>query len=354
MPALDFTTFRRQLSKGEILPAYYFYGNEEFLKDEAVRELLGRALEVSTRDFNFDRRRTADLTAEDFTTLALTPPMLAARRAVVLTEVEAVQQRRPRAQALRAAILKYLAGSAGDTLLVLVQSAGEDPDVELGRATAAVRVDALEPERVLKWIAHRAGQEGLALDEGAARHLHDVVGADLPQLAAELAKLKSAVTGRPAQAADVADLVGVRRGETVHDFVDAVTGRAFTKASAMVTHLLETPGTSGVRLISQLGTALLCVAYARALRDGGMGGGAVESKLRETIATVRPPNLRSWNAEARRWAADAERWEAGELEAALDALLNTDRRLKSTSLGGEADLVRDLVLGLAARGEKAA
>ncbi len=354
MPALDFHAFRRQLAKGDILPAYYLHGDEDFLKDEAVRELLTRALEPSTRDFNLDRRRTADLTAEDFETLALTPPMLATRRAVVLTEVEALQQRRPRAQALRAAILEYLAGTSGDTLLLLVQSSGEDRDADLARAAAAVRVDALEPERVIKWIVHRATQVDLAIEEDAARHLQEVVGDDLAQLASELAKLKTAVEGRPARVADVADLVGVRHGETAHDFTDAVTARRFTDAAAMLTYLLEAPGTSGVRLVTQLGTALIWVAYARALLDGGTSLGAVAARIVETLGTLRPMGLRSRKDEAARWARDAGRWSAAELDAALDALLRADRRLKSTSLGGEADLVRDVVLGMAARGEKAA
>jgi DNA polymerase-3 subunit delta len=354
MPALDFDAFRRQLVKGDILPAYYFHGDEDFLKDEAVREVLTRALDSSSRDFNLDRRRAPDLTVEEFQTLALTPPMLAARRAVVITEVEALQQRRPRAQALRAAVLRFLTGTAGDTLLLLVQSSGEPPDPDVVRAAAAVQVDPLEPERVRKWIVHRVSQEGLTIEDAAARHLQESVGDDLAQLAAELAKLRSAVSGRAIRVADVADLVGVRRGETAHDFADAVTARRFTEAAAMVTHLLETPGTSGVRLVGQLGTMLTGVAYARALLDGGTPANAVTRRIFETLRAARPMGLRNWNEEAARWASAAERWTAAELDAALDALLRADRRLKNVALGGEADLVRDVVLGMAARGERAA
>ena len=122
-------------------------------------------------------------------------------------------------------MVDYLSHPAPDTLLVLVQSAGEKPDGDLLRLAAGVDFKPLTPDKLERWIRYRAQLEGLELDESGARHLHDAVGDDLPQLAAELAKLRAATGGRAATADDVADLVGVRRGETVPDFVDAVTGR---------------------------------------------------------------------------------------------------------------------------------
>src|SRR3972149_3858575 len=88
MPALDFDAFLRSLKRGEILPAYYFHGDQDLLKDDALRDLLAVALDPSTRDFNLDRRRAPELTAQDFTTLALAPPMLTPRPAVVIGEGE--------------------------------------------------------------------------------------------------------------------------------------------------------------------------------------------------------------------------------------------------------------------------
>ena len=79
MPALDYDAFRESVKKGEILPAYYFHGDEDLLKDDALRQVLEAAVDSSSRDFNLDRRRAADLSADDFWSLALTPPMLAER-----------------------------------------------------------------------------------------------------------------------------------------------------------------------------------------------------------------------------------------------------------------------------------
>lgn len=347
MPAQDFDAFHKSVKKGEIVPAYYFHGDEDLLKDELLRDLLAKALDPATRDFNFDRRRTGDLGADDFTTLAQTPPMMAPRRAVVLTEVEVLQQRRPRVQALRAAIVDYLTHPAPDAVLVLVQSADQKEDADFVRLARSVSFDRLTPDRLQRWIRHRAGQEKLEIDEEGARHLHEAVGDDLPQLAAEIAKLRSAVADRSATADDVADLVGVRRGETVHAFVDAVTGRRFAVAADMVRHLLEGPGTSGVRLIMTLGTAMAGVACARAVMDRGGNPGSAASELESVMFKSRPWGLRAYKDEARRWATDAKGWSLPDLERGLAELLRADKRLKTTTVSGEAEIVIDAVLALA-------
>jgi DNA polymerase-3 subunit delta len=347
MPPQDFDAFRRALKKGEIASAYYFHGTEELLKDDALRDLLGAAVEEGTRDFNLDRRRTADVTAEEFHTLALTPPMMAARRALVLTEVEVLQQRRPRAQALRGVILGYLRRPSPETVLVLVQSGDARPDADLARAATAVEFASLRPERVEKWIRHRAEREGVALDDEGARLLHEAVGDDLAQLAAELAKLRGAVGPRDATASDIEELVGVRHGETVPDFVDAVTARRFDAALGMVRHLLEAPGSSGVRLVSSLATALVGVALARAYLDRGASSSSAARELHGAMQAARPMNLRTWTEEAERWVRDASRWSAADLDSALARLLTADRRLKGTSLGGEVAIVSDALLAIA-------
>ncbi len=346
MPPLDYAEFHRALKKGDVRPAYYFHGDVELLKHDALAALLEAALEAPTRDFNFDRRRAADLTADEFATLALTPPMLASRRVLVIVEAEDLSQRRARAQATRAAILDHLRRPAADTVLILVVSAGEKPDTELAQACAAVAFEPLSPERLGRWMRHRAKAEGLEIDDAACAHLREAVGDDLSQLAAEIAKLAVAAQGRLATVHDVADLVGVRHGETTHDFVDAVTARRFADAVAMIPHLLEAPGASGVRLVTALGTALTGVALARALLDRGSGG-AARGALFNALKATRPMGLRKWGDEAERWIADARDWTLPGLEAALAGLLRADKRLKSASLGDDTKILTDAVLAMA-------
>src|SRR6059036_1959342 len=84
MGALTFDALLRSLKQGAPDPVYYLHGEEDVLKDEAVRVLLERAVDPAARDFNVDQRTAGDLDPEAFNALVNTPPILAATRAVVL------------------------------------------------------------------------------------------------------------------------------------------------------------------------------------------------------------------------------------------------------------------------------
>src|SRR6266581_2178680 len=159
MGALSFDALLRSLKQGVPDPVYYLHGDEDVLKDEAIRALLERAVEPAARDFNVDQRSAADLDAASFHALVNTPPMLAARRVVVIRGLEQLRK----TAKVRQELLRYLDSPNPTTLLVLVQGAGEPPDAELAHAATAVAVDPLPPARVERWIAHRARQLGLTL-----------------------------------------------------------------------------------------------------------------------------------------------------------------------------------------------
>jgi DNA polymerase-3 subunit delta len=350
MGALTFDALLRSLKRGAPDSVYYLHGDEDVLKDEAVRALLERAVDPAARDFNIDQRWAPDLDPEAFNALVNTPPMLAAMRAVVLRGCEQLKK----TAKLRQELLRYLESPNPTTVLVLVQAAAEPPDGELARRATAVAVEPLPPERVERWMAHRAQQLGLTLAPEAAALLLATVGSDLGALAGELEKVAAAVGPRPATREDVAALVGVRGDATLQDFVDAVGERRPAAAARLIELVLEQPGMSGVRMLSALGTNLVGMALARAERDRGTPQSRIEGVLLTHLRAARPYGLGSWERTAASWARWAELWRAPELERALRVALAADRALKSGTLSGEAAILEHVVLSLGAAQREAA
>src|SRR5689334_21825292 len=104
MAALSFDALLRALKHGDPDPVYYLPGEEDVLKDEAIRVLTDRAVPLGVRDFNLDTRGAASLDTEALHALLNTPPMLAERRLVVLRGVEQLRKKsKP-----RDALLAYL------------------------------------------------------------------------------------------------------------------------------------------------------------------------------------------------------------------------------------------------------
>src|SRR2546426_10797726 len=97
MAALTFDALLRGLKRegGALQPVYYLHGEEDVLKEEAVRALLDRAVPPAMRDFNVDWRGAGELDAEGLYALVNTPPLLAERRAVVLRGVEQLRKKSP-------------------------------------------------------------------------------------------------------------------------------------------------------------------------------------------------------------------------------------------------------------------
>lgn len=349
MAPLTLDALLRGLKKGAPDPVYLLHGDEDVLKDEAVRALLDAAVDPAARDFNFDSRFAADLDAEAFHVLVNTPPMLADRRAVVLRGVDQLGKRKSK---LRDELVRYVGAPNPTTVLVLVAAAGEDPDPEIARRATSVALGALEPERVPRWVTHHATTLALQLEPDAMDLLIAAVGNDLSALARELEKLAALAGDRPATAADVTALVGVRRGETVHDLVAAALERRAARAAQLVEPVLEQAGMSGVKVVTLLGTHLVGAALARAERD--RGAGRLEDAVFRHLLAARPYGLRGYKDEAARWVRWSGLWTAAELSGALRAALAADRALKGTTVTDDRGIVMQLVLGFAATRREAA
>jgi DNA polymerase-3 subunit delta len=344
MPAQTYDALLRALAKGDLAPVYYLHGPEDILKDEAVEAILDRALEPGLRDFNLDQRSAGQLDPEAIATLCTTLPMMAPRRAVVLREVEG-WKRRPKT---RATFLAYLERPVPETVVILVQSSTEnEADRDLVRGAFSVECEPLPPERARRWLLRRAARLGVSLEDAAADHLLAATGGELGGVAAELEKLRALPSDSPVTAEQVGALVGVRHGETVYDWRDAVLEGAGGRAVRMLGPLLDQSGVTAVRLVSLLGTSLIGVGLARSHYDRRVRAGQLERLVFDRLRQLRVFGLPDWKAESARWARWAAAWSAVRVRAALRAARDADQALKNTTVSDERGILTDLVLRLA-------
>ena len=335
------------IKTGVFDPVYYFHGLEEYLKDEAVRNLIEAAVEPATRDFNLGVLRGPDLDAETLGSMLATPPMMAARRAVVVREVGSLRKD------ARSMLERYLERPATNLILVLVATAGAKEDKALLTQTTAVEFEPLSGARIPKWIAYYAEhQHGCEITPDAARLLQDAVGTELAQLKVELDKLASFASvagngGKVIDEAAVAAIVGVRRGETLADFLDAVGRKDAPAALELIPHILQQPKTSAVTVVLTLTTQVLALAWGRTRREKGVPRGRLEGEffglLKEAGSSY---TGRSWGDAVRAWARNVDLWSSAELDDALNALLAADIALKETRLSSDEQLLATLVLQL--------
>jgi DNA polymerase-3 subunit delta len=338
MSAATERAFRKSLQSRALERAYYLYGDDDFLKEDAVRQLIATAVEPATRDFNLDIRDGVSLDGESLSSLLATPPMMAERRVVVVRNAPALRKD------VRAALDRYLTAPAADVVLVLVAPAGDKggPDKAIAQMLTTVEFEPLTGDRVGKWIAHHASSVlGVEISADAVELLHRAVGNDLPALASELDKLASFSGGAEITETAVAAVVGVRRGETLGDLLDRVTARDAAGALAILPHVLEQPKISPVSVVMALTVHLLAIAWGTAVP-----GRADYFSLLKSARNVYPG--RSWTDAAAAWQRAAGSWSAAALDDALEALLDADLALKETRVSSDEQLLATLVLSLCA------
>ena len=345
MSASSLKTLRDVIKRRSFDAAYYITGEDEYQKDEAIRQLVEAAIEPSSRDFNLDIRRAGELDGESLAVLLSTPPMMADRRVVVLRDVGALKKD------TRKVLDEYLKTPAVDLLLIMASSSGSKPDSSLASSSTSLEFDALSAERIPRWIAHHADSAlGVRIGEAAAELLQAAVGNDLYQLSGELDKLASFVEGRDQEIGEdaVAAVVGVRRGETLSDLLDAVADRNAARALDLIPHVMAQPKTTGVSVVMALSTQMLAMSWGRAKLDEGLPRARLSQEyfnlLRETGAFTGRP----WGSAAAAWSRATERWSRESLDHALDSLLEVDVALKESRVSSEEQLLASLLLSLCA------
>jgi DNA polymerase III, delta subunit len=341
MPAITSRTLKNSIDTGSLEPVYVLHGDEDFLKEDLLRQLLAGAVDPAMREFNVDTRRGAELDAAGLRDLLEALPMMAERRVVVIRDAQMLKK------APMGVLDKYLATPARDTVLVLVVSAGEEPEKTWPARSTTVLFKPLSEDQVLKWIAHHL-QTTLhgSIEDSAALLLAAHVGNDLAQLAGELDKLLSYTNGGPIDETAVQAVVGIRHGETLADLLDCVAARDAAGALAMLSRVMAQPKNSGVSVVIALTVQTFALAWGSAARAGGMNPGMLSREYFNVLKEGGAFTGRPWGEAIQHWMKALPHWDVPRCDRALDLLLTFDQALKDTKASSEEQVVESLVLAL--------
>lgn len=333
-------TLHTVLKQGKFDGAYYICGEDDFQKEEAMRQLIAAAVEPPMRDFNVEVCRAQEMDAKSLDAVLSALPMLADRRVAVIKDVSALRKE------ARKVLDSYLARPSPDVMVLLVETSGGKTDKDLSKNSRPIEFHFLTADEIPRWIANRVSTEfQMKITPGATELLQSAVGADLQHLVAELDKLASFAHGRDIEESDVTAVVGVRRGETMTDFLDEVGKRNVSRALEVLPYVLSQPKTNAVQLVMALATQTLALAWGKARRNEGLSPGRLYDEYMSLLKTSGSVFTgRSWGSAVKAWTGFVDRWSVEALDHALDALLDADIALKETRFSSEEQVVATLVL----------
>lgn len=351
MPSVSPDRLTAALRKPSVPPVWYVHGSETILKDEVIAIFLGELLDPSVRDFNLDLLSAQQLDPEQLAGACSTLPMMADRRVVILRDIEAWKRK---SKAKQSAVA-YLAAPAPETVLVMVQGNEEAPDADLAKHATTVDCAPLVGDALDTWLDRRLEEAGVTLTPDAREHLLGATGGDLGMLLSETGKLAGLGGEQAIDRDTVGALVGVRHGETVDAWRDALFRDDVAGAMRVLPRVLEQSGVTGVRLLLTLGASLLVLQWARATAESRRIRGKPLAEATKSLLFAERPMVGSYGPFAALVGEVVGRWSEARIAAAVQATLAADVALKSTTISGDEGILTDLTLALAStRKSKAA
>jgi DNA polymerase III subunit delta len=339
--------FMTQITSRNFAPAYLFWGDDEWRKDAALRELIRGAVDPSSRDFNFDSLRGSDMDADGVSTILGTPPMMADRRMVVIKDVSAMKK------GARAALEKYLSRPSRDVVLALTVPAGVKPEATLTNNCFSLQINAVSGAELEKWIARQAQERfGAQITPDAIALLQGAVGDDAGALMLELDKAASYVRGGTIDTDAISAVVGIRHGETQSDLLDAIAARDVSQALALVEPVLALPKVTGVGLTIALATQTAALGWGAAQRAKGTPPNRLAKDYFDLLKRTGAFPGRPWGEATTAWTKYVPKWSVADAQAGLRAILRADEMLKETTVSNDAQILSTLVLTLCAGSER--
>jgi DNA polymerase-3 subunit delta len=325
---LKYADLIASLKQGKILPLYLFFGEEEFLIQEALDLIIKKVVDPGARDFNFNALYCRDTPASELVNLCQTLPFMSEKRLVLARDFDALKA------ADLEELIPYLNDPSPSTCLVMVSNQGK---YEKKSVTAAVeahgavtRFYPLLDREIVAWIEGWARARGLSLQRDAAQYLWQTIGNDLQKIGNELEKVEISIKEKKSITfEDVKTVVGDFREYTPFDLAAALGSKNREKAFLILSRLIQ-EGEQPVGLLGSIAWNFRRLLHAKAMEAAGRGPD-------EAMRKLRPPVIFH---QAAQFKAQMRSFTMDELRKAFAVMLSTDRMLKSSGLSGRLVLER--------------
>jgi DNA polymerase-3 subunit delta len=305
------------IKEGHFVPLYLLYGEEDFLVGEAVDALVESALDASSRSFNLDVVYGGDIDVKDVVGMASSFPMMSERRVVIVKDADRLSL----GEEARGILLRYLQKPLQSTILVF---AAAKVDMRLGVYKAfqefgvAAEFRSLYDSEIPAWISKRVATLRRKIDLEASQYLSALVGSSLRDIHNALEKLLIYVGERTSiTVEDVGAVVGMSKSFNIFGLQKEIGRGNAREAFEILERMLEA-GENPIGIIIMLTRYYQKLWIIPTLQRNTRSEYELASALQVSPFFVRE------------YVSAAQRHRSGEIEKAFTALLDADRKLKSS------------------------
>jgi DNA polymerase-3 subunit delta len=315
-------------------PFYLFYGECDFLMEQAVERLCRSLLAQGTESFNLHTFYGGKQGAETTDTgriieTAQSLPFMSERRVIVVRRTEAYPT------SALATLIPYLQDPCPTTCLVFVCAKADFRNkfyTFIRDAGKAIQFKNPSEKDMVPWLMQTAKSLGLRITRRGCAYLLEMVGSQLRDLYNELEKLHVRYGTDQVDVEQVRELGVSSRSYTIFDLVEQISKKRAAEALKVLNRFLEEEGRDGwMRTLGMLGRELRLLWQAKSITEAGGRTPDVAQRL----------SLQGFVAQ--RLCERSKRWDDEGLRRALQLLYEADGLVKT---GSDPILVlENLVIG---------
>ena len=242
MAEFDEKQLKAHIRGGEFLPAYIFYGNEDYLKKSYADLLCNKAVGKDFFDFNFQEFEGKDTDFSDVFDTAVMMPLMSEKRCVLVRDakLESISDEN------FALFEGYFADPCESTVLVFLQVNNDFSPVKakkvidlIKKKGAACILNKRQGSELTKPLISSASKQGCELSLRAANYLVSVVGDDYNTLINEVNKICSFVGGGEITKEHI-DAVAIKTDDAkIYDLTKFLLAKNFDKAYEVLSVLIK-------------------------------------------------------------------------------------------------------------------
>ncbi len=316
---MNHTAFFDALKSGTIAECYLFEGAEEYIKQQALKQLATKLLPEGLEEMN--QTDMTDPDADALVAAAETLPFMAEKRLVIVRECSLLTAgRKSEDERKTDAILDYISHLSPTTCLVFYIKGKADGRKKLytllKKKNAIVDFSPMSDMECADWARRTMRRMGKTLSAEDADRLVFTVGRDAALLKQEMDKLAAYLGTRDTVTASDIDLICTRSAEcTIFQMVDAQVAGNSDQAFALLRDMLRS-GEDRFGVLAMLLRQYRILYHMRCLLDEHTPQSAQASLL-----GIPPFSVGRTQQQARRF-------EKERLRAAYDFLMDYEFRLK--------------------------
>ncbi len=270
-----------EIKKGGISGVYLFYGDEEYVKEQAIAQIIKSFFPHGMQEFNLHVIDAQTKDAKDIINACDTLPFMVSKKLVIVKDFPITAAKKQSMQTDK--LIDYLSRVPPTTCLIFFNRGQIDMRVSIFAAIKkhgkTVDFSHLKPEDTQKWLTGALRKHSKRMDSACMQYMIHLVGNRIADLNNEVLKLIAYAKDEDSIQTEDIDAIAVPNHEySAFQLLDCI-GRRDVGGSIALLNKLIAQGEHPVSLLAMTAKQLRMILHCCCLREEGISDAQMSKKI---------------------------------------------------------------------------